>query len=63
MRKLTTSVGDDLPVISNIISIESKYIPETELSETSKYHYFEVVTFEILDFKGHKYEEVDFSSW
>ena len=63
MRKLTTSVGDDLSVISDIIFIEIKYIHKTKLSETLKYHYFEVVTFEILDFEGHKYEKVDFFSW
>ena len=63
MRELTTSVGDELSAIIYIIIIEIKYIPETKLSKTSKYHYFEVVTFEILDFEGHKYEEVDFFSW
>ena len=26
---------------------------------TMKFHLFEVVTFEILDFEGHKYEKVD----
>ena len=38
MRKLTTSVGDELSVISNIIVIEMKYIPKTKLSKTMKYH-------------------------
>ena len=38
MRKLTTLVGDELSVISNIIVIEIKYNPETKLSETLKYH-------------------------
>ena len=37
MRKLNTLVGDELLVISNIIVSEIKYIPKTELSETSKY--------------------------
>ena len=30
MRKLTTLVGDELSVISNIIVIEIKYIPESD---------------------------------
>ena len=30
------------------------------MSITLKYHYFGVVTFEILDFEGHKYEKVDY---
>ena len=45
MRKLTSSVVEDLSVISNIIVIEIKYILKTKLSKTLKYHYFEVVTF------------------
>ena len=32
------------------------------VSITLKCHYFEVVIHEILDFEGHKYEEVDYSS-
>ena len=64
MRKLNTSVGDELSVIIYIFVIEIKYIQKTKLSKTLKYHYFEVVTFEILDFEGHKYEKVDlFSCW
>ena len=31
MRKLTTLVGDELSVISNIIVIEIKYIPEDQI--------------------------------
>ena len=38
MRKLTTLVGDELSVLNNIIVIEIKYILETKLSKTSKYH-------------------------
>ena len=38
MRKLTSLVGDDLSVISDIIVIEIKYIPKTKLSKTLKYH-------------------------
>ena len=63
MRKLTTLVGDELLVISNIIVIEIKYIHETKLSITMKYHWFEVVTFEILDLEGHRFEEVEYFSW
>ena len=62
MRKLTFPVVEDISVISNIIVIEIQNIPKIKLSKTLKYHYFEVVTFEILDFEGHKYEEVDFFS-
>ena len=41
--------------------IEINYIHKTKLSITLKYHWFEVVTFGILDFcEGHKYEEVDY---
>ena len=63
MRKLTTLVGDELLVLSGIIIIEIMYIPKTKLSKTLKYHYFEVVTFEILDLEGHRYEEVEYVSW
>ena len=63
MRKLTTLVGGELLVFNKIIVIEIMYIPKTELSKTLKYHYFEVVTFEILDLEGHRYEEVDYVSW
>ena len=38
MRKLNTLVGDELLIISNIIVIEIKCIPETKLSKTLKYH-------------------------
>ena len=34
----------------------------SKVGETLKYHYFEVVTSEILDFEGQKYEEVDYFS-
>ena len=38
MSKLNTLVGGKLSVIKNIIVIGIKYIPETKLSETLKYH-------------------------
>ena len=38
MKKLNTSVGDELLVNSNIIVSEIKYIPKTKLSKTLKYH-------------------------
>ena len=50
---------------------KKKYIIESQehitnvmckVSMTLKCHHFEVVTHEILDFEGHKYEEVDYSS-
>ena len=62
-EKVDTSVGDELSVIINKIFIEIKYIPKTKSSKTLKYHWFEVVTFEILDLKGHKYKIIDFLSW
>ena len=62
MRKLTTLVDDELLVFNKIIVIEIMYIPKTKLSKTLKFHYFEVVTFEILDFEGHKYGEFDYFS-
>ena len=59
MKNLTTSVGDVLLDFNNMIVIKINYIHKTKLSITLKYHWFEVVTFKILDFEGHKYEQVD----
>ena len=39
-----------------MILIQIHSIHKTELSITLKYHLFEVVTFKILDLKGHRYE-------
>ena len=63
MRKLTTSVDNVLLDLSDIIFIEIDYIHKNKLSITLKYHLFEVVTFEIFDFEGHKYEGVDCFNW
>ena len=63
MRKLTNLVDDVLLDFNNMISIKINYIHKTKLSIALKYHWFEVVTFEILDFEGHKYEGVDYFSW
>ena len=38
MRKMTTSVGDELSVLNNIIVIEIMFIPKTKLSKTLRYH-------------------------
>ena len=38
MRKMTTSVGDELSVLNKIIVIEIMFIPKTKLSKTLKYH-------------------------
>ena len=54
MRKLTNSVDDVLLDFDNMIFIKINYIHKTRLSITLKYHWFEVVNFEILDFEGHK---------
>ena len=62
MRKLTNLVVNALLNFNNMIFIKINYIHKTKLSITLKYHWFEVVTFEILDFEGHKYEEVDYFS-
>ena len=58
MRKLTISVSDVLLGLNNIIFIEIYYYRMNKLSITLKYYWFGVVTFEILDFEGHKYETV-----
>ena len=42
---------------------EMNYIHKNKLSIILKYHYFEKLTFKILDFEGYKYEEVDYFSW
>ena len=56
------SIGDVLLDLSNIIFIGIDYIHKNKLSITLKYHRFEVVTFEILDFEGYMYEEVDYTT-
>ena len=63
MRKLTNLVSYVLLDFNNMISIKINYIHKTKLSITLKYHWFVVVTFEILFFEEHKYEEVDYFSW
>ena len=62
MRKLTTSVGNVLLDLSHIIFFEINHTHENKLSIILKYLQFEVVTYEILNFEGHKYEEVDYFS-
>ena len=59
MRKLTTSVGNVLLYLSHIIFLEINYTHENKFSIILKYLQFEVVTYEILNFEGNKYEEVD----
>ena len=60
MRKLTKLVSGVFLDLNNMIPIKLNYIHKAQLSITLKYHWFEVVvTYEILDFEGHKYEEVD----
>ena len=54
MKKLTNSGGDVLLDFNNMNFIKINYIHKTKLSITLKYHWFEVVNFEILDFEGHK---------
>ena len=38
MRKMTSSVGDELSVLNKIIVIEIMFIPKTKLSKTLMYH-------------------------
>ena len=38
MRKMTTSVGNELSVLNKIIVIEIMFIPKTKSSKTLKYH-------------------------
>ena len=59
MRKLTTSIGDVLLDLNNIIFIEINYIHGSKLSIIFQDHLFEVMTFEILDYEGSKYEKVN----
>ena len=59
MRKLITSVGDVLLDLNNIVFIEINYIPKSKLSIIFQDHLFEVVTSEILDCEGSRYEQVD----
>ena len=49
MKKLTNLVGDVLLDFNSMIFIKINYFHKTKLSITLKYHWFEVVTFEILD--------------
>ena len=56
---LTYLVGDVLLDLNNMIVIKINCIHKTRLSTTLKYHWFEVVTFKILDSEDHTYEEVD----
>ena len=59
MRTLTTLVGYVFYAVLWIIGNETRNIDMSTVCVTLKYHKFEVVTYEILDFEGHKYEEVD----
>ena len=59
MRKLTSSVGNVLLELGHIIFFEINYTHENKFSIILKYLQFEVVTYEILNFEGNKYEEVD----
>ena len=58
MRKLTTLVVYVLYYILYITGNKTRNIDMSKISETLKYHYFEVVTSKILDFGGLLYEEV-----
>ena len=56
MRKRVTAVEDVLYDLIHLIVGERKNIHESKVSKTLKYHYVEVLTCEILDLRGHKYE-------
>ena len=53
-------VSDGLSDLNDMIFIEIHNIHEMKLSITLKLHYFEIVTFEILDLEVHWYEKVDY---
>ena len=59
MRKSTTSVSNVLLDLSHILFFEINYTHENKFSIILKYLQFEVVIYEILNFEGNKYEEVD----
>ena len=63
MRKLTTSTDSVFYVFMYITENNTRNIDMSTVSVTLKYHYFEEVAFAILDFEGHKYEEIDYFSW
>ena len=54
MMKYTTLVGYVFHALLYIIGNKSRNIDMTKVSITLKFHQFEVVTFEILDFEGIK---------
>ena len=58
MRKLTTLVVHVIYVLIYITGNKTSNIDMSDISETLKCHYFDVVTSEILDFGGHRYEEI-----
>ena len=60
MKKWTIYVIDRLLDLNDMILIQIHSIHKTKLSITLKYHLFEVVTFKILDLKGHRYEIKDY---
>ena len=51
MRKLTTSIGDVLLNLNNIILFEINYTHKSKFSIILKCLYFGIVTYEILDFE------------
>ena len=63
MREFTTSVGYVLYAFLLINGNKVRNIDMSKVSITLKYHQFEVVTSEILEFKGHKYEKIVFFRW
>ena len=63
MRQFTTSVGYVLYAFLLINGNKARNIDMSKVSITLKYHQFEVVTSEIIDFKVPKYKKIDFFSW
>ena len=62
MRKLTSTVMYVLYALLYKTVNKIRHIGMSTVSVTLKYHYFEVVTYEILDFEGQTYEEIDYFS-
>ena len=62
MWKLTSLFGYVLYAIVYITDDKKKNIDKSKISSTLKQQWFEVVDFEILEFEGTRYEEVDYFS-
>ena len=60
MRKWTIYASDGLSDLGDMIFFEIHFIHEKKLRLTLKYHWFEAMTFKILDLKVHGCTKVDY---